>query len=47
MVRKETCPRCNGNKVVPVTTSDGRSKHAQCPSCGGNGYQVRITLQAK
>lgn len=47
MVRKETCSNCKGNKVVHVTTSDGRTKHAQCPSCGGNGYQVRISLQAK
>lgn len=47
MVRKETCQKCNGNKVVPFTTADGRSKHTRCPVCGGNGYQVRVTLEAK
>ncbi len=47
MVRKETCPQCNGNKLVPVTTTDGRSKNTACPSCGGNGYRVRVTLEAK
>jgi len=47
MVRKETCPNCKGNKIVSVTTTDGRHKSTQCPSCGGNGYQVRVTLPAR
>lgn len=44
MVRKETCSACKGNKVIPVTTSNGRIKNAECPHCGGNGFNVRIEL---
>lgn len=47
MVRKETCPHCRGNKVISVTTSDGRNKNTACPTCGGNGYQVRVTLPGR
>lgn len=44
MVRKETCPACKGNKYIHVTTSDGRVKHAECPHCGGHGFNVRVEL---
>lgn len=44
MVRKETCTKCKGNKYVEVNTSDGRIKHAECPRCGGNGFNIRVQL---
>lgn len=47
MVNKQTCPRCKGNKVVNVATADGRNKNATCPECGGNGYQIKVTLRVR
>lgn len=44
MVSKQTCPRCKGNKVVYVTTSDGHHKNTTCPQCGGNGFQIKVSL---
>lgn len=43
MVRKETCPRCKGNRWVKVTPAPGKELHAKCPECGGQGYKIRLT----
>lgn len=42
MVRKETCPSCKGDRWVTVKDSVGRNVHKKCPSCGGQGYKVRL-----
>ncbi len=41
MVRKQTCPRCRGDRYVKVDTSQG-GKNQKCPECGGNGYKVQV-----
>jgi DnaJ-class molecular chaperone len=47
MVRKETCPKCKGNKWVDIRKPDGHSKSIQCPDCAGEGYKVRIVLNPR
>ncbi len=42
MVRKETCPRCRGDKYVSVQTDTGRSKHLKCPECNGAGFKIQV-----
>lgn len=42
MVKKETCPKCKGNKYVTITRADGSSRHIKCPDCNGAGYKVRL-----
>ena len=44
MVRKETCPRCKGNRWVKVTPpAPGKDEqHAKCPECGGQGFKIRM-----
>ncbi len=43
MVRKETCPRCKGNRWVRIQTQSGRQLPQKCPECGGQGYKIRLT----
>jgi hypothetical protein len=42
MVRKEQCPQCKGNKVIAINKESGKDTWAKCPSCGGQGYRVRL-----
>ena len=42
MVRKEQCPQCRGNKVIPVNKQSGKDAWVRCPSCAGQGYKVRL-----
>lgn len=47
MVRKETCPRCKGNRFVhlpaaPAPNNGAAAKYTKCPECGGQGYKIRI-----
>jgi DnaJ-class molecular chaperone len=42
MVRKETCSHCKGNRHVRVVKTDGKDSWVKCPSCGGQGYKVRL-----
>ena len=42
MVRKETCPSCKGNRWVTVKDSGGHDVHKKCPSCGGQGFKIRV-----
>jgi DnaJ-class molecular chaperone len=44
MVRKETCPDCKGNRYVRIQRNNGDSIHRKCPSCDGNGYRIRVSL---
>jgi len=41
MVRKQTCPRCRGDRYVKVEKADG-PKHRKCPECNGAGYKVQV-----
>ena len=41
MVRKQTCPRCRGDRYVAIATSTG-TKHQKCPECNGTGYKIQI-----
>jgi DnaJ-class molecular chaperone len=43
MVRKETCPACKGNRYVTVKNPSGHEVPRKCPTCGGQGFRVRIT----
>lgn len=47
MVRKETCPDCRGNRYVRVMRSSGDSENRKCPSCDGNGYRIRVSLEER
>jgi DnaJ-class molecular chaperone len=42
MVRKETCPRCKGNRWVKVAQAPGKEQNAKCPECGGQGFKIRV-----
>ena len=42
MVRKETCPRCKGNRWVKVSAAAGKERTHKCPECGGQGYKIRM-----
>ena len=41
MVRKQTCPRCRGDRYVKVEKPVG-AKHQKCPECNGSGYKVQV-----
>lgn len=42
MVRKEECPQCKGDKLIAIVLTSGKDAWVKCPSCGGNGYKVRL-----
>ena len=42
VVRKETCPACKGNRWVTLKDQTGRDVNRKCPSCGGQGYKIRL-----
>ena len=42
MVRKESCPECKGNRFVRVIDDSGEPETRKCPTCGGQGYKIRI-----
>jgi DnaJ-class molecular chaperone len=43
MVRKETCPRCKGNRWVRIPDAPSGKEHThKCPECGGQGYKIRM-----
>jgi len=42
MVRKEPCPHCKGNKVIAINKESGKDSWTKCPSCGGQGYKIRL-----
>ncbi|MBN2848736.1 MAG: hypothetical protein JXP72_09875 [Coriobacteriia bacterium] len=42
MVKKETCPVCKGNKVMPVESQPGHKEWRPCNGCSGSGFQVRV-----
>lgn len=46
MVRKQTCPRCRGDRYVKIERPDG-SKHQKCPECNGAGYKVQVVHHFK
>lgn len=41
MVRKQTCPRCRGDRYIRIEKT-GNSKHQKCPECNGTGYKVQV-----
>jgi len=43
MVHKETCPKCKGNRYIEVVKASGDSGHVKCPTCGGQGFKVRVS----
>lgn len=43
MVHKEPCPQCKGNRYVAVTKVTHKDSWIKCPSCGGQGYKIRLT----
>lgn len=44
MVSRETCPHCKGNRYVSVEKSPkDTGRWIKCPTCGGQGYKVRLT----
>ncbi len=43
MVRREICPQCKGNRFITVTRSPQKDAWIKCPSCGGQGYRVRLS----
>lgn len=42
VVRKEQCPQCKGNRFISVVKSPQRESWVKCPSCGGQGFKIRI-----
>jgi uncharacterized Zn finger protein len=42
MVRREPCPNCKGNRHIAIVKADGKDGWVKCPSCGGQGYRVRL-----
>lgn len=42
MVKKETCPVCQGNRVVAVERRPGAREWRPCYECHGAGYRVRV-----
>lgn len=44
MVRKETCPKCKGNRLIAVAKAPRREAWIKCPACNGQGYRIRVTL---
>jgi len=42
MVRKEQCPQCKGNRLIPIVLTSGKDAWIRCPSCAGQGYKVRV-----
>ena len=42
VVRKETCPACKGDRWVTLKDAAGREVHKKCPSCGGQGFKIRL-----
>lgn len=43
VVRKETCPHCKGNRFIAVTKAPNKDAWVKCPSCGGQGFRIRVT----